>query len=76
MIIAIAKNNERGTANSTILTCWDLGMGLGILFGGTVVEYAGYATAFWWMAAMHVAGALLFFLATKKAYLKRKLDVQ
>ena len=76
MIIAIAKNNERGTANSTILTCWDLGMGLGILFGGTVVEYAGYATAFWWMAAMHVAGALLFFLATKKAYLKRKFDVQ
>ena len=76
MIIAIAKNNERGTANSTILTCWDLGMGLGILFGGTVVEYAGYATAFWWMAVMHVAGALLFFLATKKAYLKRKLDVQ
>ena len=74
MIVAIAKNNERGTANSTILTCWDLGLGIGILFGGFFVEYGGYAMAFWWMAFMHIAGALLFFFVTIKAYRRKKLE--
>ncbi|MBQ2589851.1 MAG: MFS transporter, partial [Prevotella sp.] len=31
MIIGLAKNNERGTANSTLLTSWDIGIGLGVL---------------------------------------------
>ncbi len=73
MIICVAENNQRGTANSTILTCWDLGMGLGILIGGVIVEYAGYTTAFWWMVFMHVVGAVLFFLATRQNYLKNTL---
>ena len=34
MIINLAENNRRATANSTILTSWDLGMGIGILLGG------------------------------------------
>ncbi len=72
MIIAMAKNNERGTANSTILTCWDLGMGLGIFVGGMIVEYIGYAAVFWWVAAMQALGAALFFITTRQVYLKGK----
>ena len=72
MIIAMAKNNERGTANSTILTCWDLGMGLGIFVGGMIVEYIGYAAVFWWVAAMQALGAALFFIATRQVYMKGK----
>ncbi len=34
MTICVAHNNQRGTANSTILISWDIGMGLGILLGG------------------------------------------
>ena len=34
MMINIANKNERGTANSTLLTAWDLGLGMGILLGG------------------------------------------
>lgn len=33
MTICVAPNNQRGTANSTILISWDIGMGLGILLG-------------------------------------------
>lgn len=29
MIINVAEKNERGTANSTLLTSWDLGLGIG-----------------------------------------------
>ena len=74
MIIAMAQNNQRGTANSTILTSWDLGMGLGVLLGGAIVEYADYTTAFWWIAAMHVLGALFFFLITRRQFQKGKIQ--
>lgn len=68
MIIAIAHPDERGTANSTILTSWDLGMGLGILAGGIVAEFMGYTAAFWMDAVVHVLGLLLFALLTYRAY--------
>ena len=71
MIISIANNNERGTANSTLLTSWDLGVGLGVLMGGFVVEFFDYTTAFWSIVAVHIVGLLLFFAATKKFFLLR-----
>ncbi len=72
MIIGVANNDERGTANSTLFTSWDLGMGIGILLGGVIVEYANYTAAFWWVAIMQLAGALLFFTLTRKTYLARR----
>ena len=71
MMISVANNNERGTANSTLLTSWDLGMGLGVLLGGFVVEIFDYATAFWSIVGVHVVGLLMFFAATKKFFLLR-----
>ena len=72
MMINVAENNERGTANSTLLTSWDLGLGLGVLFGGVIVEYFSYSAAFWSIVAVHVAGLLMFFLATRSFFLSRK----
>lgn len=72
MIINVAQNNERGTANSTLLTSWDLGVGIGILLGGSIAEFFGYASAFWMMAVVHVAGLALFFMLTKQSFLRRK----
>lgn len=34
MFVRMARHDQRGTANSSILISWDLGMGLGILVGG------------------------------------------
>ena len=68
MIIQIASSNERGTANSTILTSWDFGMGAGILLGGVVAEYTGFDTAFWMMAGMHVVGFMVYVFITKRRY--------
>ena len=67
MIISIAHNNERGTANSTLLSSWDLGIGIGILLGGVIAEFFGYETAFWTIVFVHVSGVLFFFLKTKPA---------
>lgn len=73
MFVNVARHDQRGTANSSILISWDLGMGLGILAGGVIAEYVGFAAAFWITAAAQCAGTLFFFIATRQFYLKRKL---
>lgn len=73
MFIAMARNDQRGTANSSILTSWDTGLGLGILLGGVLIEYAGYSAAFWFTAATQGAGALLLLLFTRDFFTRRKL---
>ena len=74
MTINVARNNQRGTANSTILISWDIGMGLGILVGGIVSELLSYAAAFWTVVLVNGAGVLCFFLATKAFFLRRNLN--
>ena len=73
MIVDLARHDERGTANSTILTGWDLGMGLGILMGGLVAEHVGYHAAFTAVAAIHIVGVILFFAATRGHYQRSRL---
>ena len=74
MIINMAPHNRRGTANSTILVSWDVGMGLGVLIGGIVTEHLGYVSAFWCVAGGQIIGMLLFLFATKYFFLRRRLN--
>ena len=74
MTINVANNNQRGTANSTILISWDIGMGLGILLGGIIAEHMGYGAAFWAVALVNFIGVTLFFLRTKAFFLSRNLN--
>lgn len=73
MTINVAHNNHRGTANSTLLVSWDVGMGVGVLLGGVLAEFVGYDFAFRTVALAQVVGTLLFFFATRRFFLKRKL---
>ena len=74
MTINVASNSQRGTANSTILISWDIGMGLGILVGGVIAEFLGYAAAFWTVVVVNASGVACFFLATKAFFLRRNLN--
>ena len=74
MTINVAKNNQRGTANSTILISWDIGMGLGILIGGIVAELISYGAAFWTVVLINASGVACYFLATKAFFLRRNLN--
>ena len=74
MTISVANNNERGTANSTILVSWDIGMGLGVLVGGVIAEHTGYAAAFWTVAVANAVGTLLFFVRTRSFFLVRRTN--
>ncbi|MEZ3549422.1 MAG: MFS transporter [Muribaculaceae bacterium] len=74
MFIKMARNDQRGTANSSILTSWDVGMGLGIIAGGFLLEYISYSAAFWGAAVMQLAGTLIFYLFTRNSFNARRLD--
>ena len=74
MTICVAHNNQRGTANSTILISWDIGMGLGILLGGVIAEYLGYDASFWTVVIINAAGVATSFAATKAFFLQRRLS--
>ena len=73
MFINLAPNNKRGTANSSLLTCWDVGMGLGVIFGGMAIHHLGYTAAFWFAFAINASGVLFFFAHVRKHFLKNKL---
>ena len=73
MIINVANHNQRGTANSTILVSWDVGMGLGVLIGGVASEYLGYVEAFWIAASVQIMGTLLFLMKTRGFFESRRI---
>ena len=74
MFNKVARHDERGTANSSILTGWDCGFGLGILVGGVAAEFWGYAAAFWIVALVNASGVVLYFTRTKAFYLSRRIE--
>lgn len=73
MFINLAPNNRRGTANSTQLTCWDIGMGLGVVLGGTAIHHTGYSSAFWLAFAVNLAGVLFYFAYAKRHFITNRL---
>ena len=72
MFIGIANHNERGTANSSILTSWDGGLGLGILLGGIISEYFGFVATFWTVVGFNLAGVVMFFTMTRQFFVRRR----
>ncbi|MDE7180966.1 MAG: MFS transporter [Muribaculaceae bacterium] len=73
MFVGVARHDQRGTANSSILISWDLGMGIGIVLGGFIAEQIGFTAAFRFVALMQGAGAMLFILATAAFFERRRL---
>ena len=73
MFINLAPHTQRGTANSSILISWDIGVGLGILVGGVFVEHFGYHSAFWVAWILNVIGVIMFFAYVRNNYLKNRL---
>ncbi len=73
IFINLAPNNKRGTANSTYLTSWDVGAGIGIMVGGFIVDHLGYSAAFLSAAISVAIGLLLFQLFTAPHFLRNRL---
>ncbi len=73
MFINLAEHSQRGTANSSILTSWDAGVGLGVLTGGLCSEFWGYHSAFWAAWIVNAAGVLFYFMSIRRHFETHKL---
>jgi len=73
MFINLAEHNQRGTANSTILTGWDLGMAVGMFAGGSVAEHFGYYAAFWTGVGLYAMGLMFYFGFARQHFIRNRL---
>jgi MFS family permease len=73
MFIDMAPNSRRGTANSTYLTSWDTGVGIGVLLGGHIAELISYHAAYMFAIVVCIAGAIVFFKWVSAHYNSHKL---
>ena len=56
LFVNLAPNSQRGTATSTYLTSWDVGIGIGMVVGGYIAEISTFKMAYF-------AGAILTVLS-------------
>ncbi|MBN2744150.1 MAG: MFS transporter [Marinilabiliaceae bacterium] len=63
--VNMASHHERGTANSTFLTAFDIGVGLGMLLAGKIAESFSLAAAFGVSAALCFLGLVYYLLLSK-----------
>ena len=68
MFVSMAPAAKRGVANASLLTSWDLGVGLGVIAGGSLIERFSYHTAFWWAWTIEAAGVLFYLLRVRGQY--------
>lgn len=73
MFINLAPNSQRGTANSTLFTAWETGVGVGIILGGIVAEYFSYGAAFWIAWIGNVIGVVLYFALARQHFIRNRL---
>ena len=73
MFVNLAPNNRRGTANSSMLTSWDVGIGLGVVVGGIVSEISGYYAAFWVASIVNAIGVAFYFAYVRQSYIRNRL---
>jgi len=73
MFINLAENNRRGTANSTLMTAWEAGIGIGILGGGIIAEHFGYSVTFWTALIINIIGIAYWFLRVRSHFETNKL---
>ena len=73
LFVNLAPNNQRGTATSTYLTSWDVGIGIGMLTGGYIAHISTFDKAYLFGACLTVVSMLYFNLSVAPHYHKHKL---
>ena len=61
LFINLAPNNKRGTATSTYLISWDIGIGFGLILGGYIAQISSLRSAYF-LGGCLVMMSIVFFL--------------
>ena len=74
LFVNLAPNNKRGTATSTYLTSWDVGIGIGLLCGGYIAEaFGGFSHAYLFGACLTVVSTIFFLVKAGPHYNRNKI---
>ena len=73
LFVNLAPNSQRGTATSTDLTSWDVGIGIGMLTGGYIAEVSTFDKAYLFGACLTIISMLYFNGKVAPHYHKNKL---
>ena len=73
LFINLGTNAQRGTATSTYLTTWDLGLGIGIFSGGMLAEHFSFATAYLVASGSVLISLIFFIIVVTPHYQRNKL---
>lgn len=73
LFVNLAPNSQRGTATSTYLTSWDVGIGIGMLAGGYIAEVSSFDRAYLAGACLTVISTFYFHFKVSPHYYKNKL---
>ncbi len=71
MFIILGPASKRGVANASLLTSWDLGVGLGVLAGGSLIEHFGYGITFWVGWLVELSGVLFYLFYVRQNYIRK-----
>jgi len=67
IFVNLSKHSQRGTANTSYLLAWEVGIGLGVALGCNLIEYGSYMTVFQ-VGIVFAVIALLYFLFLTTKY--------
>lgn len=73
LYINMAENNQRGTANSTYLIGFDLGLALGMLVGGYITGFLSFPTLYLVAAVMCGVSVIIYWFFSRIIYEKKRL---
>ena len=74
LFVNLAPNSQRGTATSTYLTSWDVGIGIGLMIGGSIAQaFGGFNYAYLFGACLTILSTLFFLLKAGPHFNRNKL---
>lgn len=68
LYVNMSKADQRGTANSTYLLGFDLGLAIGMLVGGWVTGVFGFPTLYFTCSILLIISMIYYFYISKKVY--------
>ena len=74
LFVNLAPNSQRGTATSTYLTSWDVGIGIGLMIGGSIAQkFGGFNHAYLFGACLTVLSTFFFIFKAGPHFNRNKL---
>ncbi len=74
LFVQLAPHTRRGTATSTYLTSWDVGIGIGLILGGSIAQYTNIAHAYTLGSALTLISTIMLVLIAAPHFKRNKVN--